>query len=59
MYEEIEKRVKTMDIPFFRKKVINTKDLKWLYKKLKIKNENHPLYQETIEIIKRELKIKC
>jgi hypothetical protein len=33
-----------MDIPFYRKKVVNSNDLRWLHKGLKLKNSNHPNY---------------
>jgi hypothetical protein len=48
---EIEKLIKKMDLPFYRKKVKNNEDLRWLKSSLCVKNTKHANYSKAMEII--------
>jgi peroxiredoxin len=50
-YKQIEVLLKGMDLPFHRKKVINTDDIRWLFTHLKTKNSNHVNYEKVITLI--------
>jgi hypothetical protein len=50
-YMILEKLLKTMDLPFNRKKDLNPAKIKWLSKRMGVKNSDHPNYKEAMEII--------
>jgi hypothetical protein len=48
---EVEKLIKKMDLPFYRKKVKNNEDIRWLKNSLHVKNSKHSNYSKAMEII--------
>ena len=51
MTDRLNEILKTMDVPKER-----TNDYRWLIRNLGIRNGNHPLLNEAIELLKRKLK---
>lgn len=47
--------LKSFDLPDYRKTKTTHQNFEWLYKNLKVKNENHPKYNEAMEKIKNQL----
>jgi hypothetical protein len=54
----IEKIVNTMDVPFYRKEVKNKNSLRWLKKKLPLKNSEHKHFSEVMGLIDEALNVK-
>ena len=55
-HKKLETLLKSMDLPWNRKKEFTPAKLNWLKKHMRIKNESHKNYQEalqTIEVILR------
>lgn len=48
---EVEKLIKKMDLPFYRKKVKNNEDLRWLKSSLHVKNAKHSNYNKVMELL--------
>lgn len=48
--DELQSNLNSMDLPF-EKKVINKRGLAWLLKNLYRKNDAHPKYRRTIELV--------
>ena len=53
IYRQIEVLIKKMDIPFFRKKIENGKDVQWLKNKLGAKNSGHANYKAVMDLLDR------
>ncbi len=52
---ELEKLISKMDIPFYRKTIKSSDNIRWLSRNLAIKNATHPDYQKAVSIIKEIL----
>jgi hypothetical protein len=50
-YKELELLIKPMNLPPYRKKVVNNNDLRWLGRNLAAKNSEHKNFAKAKEII--------
>lgn len=48
---ELEKLIKKMNLPSYRKKVKHNDDVRWLKNNLAARNENHGCFKEAIKVI--------
>jgi len=58
MLQQLQSLIRPMDLPHFRKSGTTHKNLEWLHKNLKVRNESHKNYEPAMEVLKDLLKIK-
>lgn len=54
MIEELQRLIRPMDLPDFRKSSTTVHNLKWLRKNLKARNESHKNYEEAMKLLESE-----
>jgi hypothetical protein len=48
---QIKTLINEMDIPSHRKVIVNNDDIRWLHRKLGLRNRSHPNYQQAYTLI--------
>jgi hypothetical protein len=56
--EQLQTLIRTMELPFYRKAVVDKHGLLWLARNMGMRNSDHPKYSDAVELLKKVLKEK-
>ena len=54
-YRQLEALIATMNLPTYRRKVVNNTDIRWLHRSLHIKNSSHKNYEQVKALLEKLL----